>query len=182
MTVRKALVIALALGARLAVCQDSSQDKTTTACSFSEIYAKEGWTVPGLDGAKRQQRQAWRDHPGFFITQLKPANAESFISPDVSCPYDHPGRLEIKNRPIRVMNLMSWDYEGKLFGYVVVYALQDIEHGVRFELAGASTLQFFDLDGSGRFTVMRSPVDIKSTFVPAIIPDWLHRSGSESPK
>jgi hypothetical protein len=62
------------------VCQDLSQEKTTTAtCSFSEVYAKEAWTIPGLDHAKRQQRQEWKDNPGFFITQLHPVKAETFI-------------------------------------------------------------------------------------------------------
>jgi hypothetical protein len=182
MILRKALVVALGLGALNAVCQDTSQVKTIVTCTFSEVYAEEGWTIPGLDGAKRQQHQASKDNPGFFITQLQPVKAETFISPDVSCPYDHPGRLEIKNRPIRVMSLLSWDYEGKVFGYVVFYALQDIQQGVRTELAEASTLQFFDVDGSGRFTVMRPPSDIKRQLAPAIIPGWIQRLSGESPK
>jgi hypothetical protein len=41
MIVRKALVIAMGLGALHAVSQDSSQVKTTATCSFSEVFATE---------------------------------------------------------------------------------------------------------------------------------------------
>ena len=177
MILRKAFAVVLVLGAADAVCQAAPEDKTVPSCSFTEVYAKEGWSIPGLEGAKPQQRQALKDKPGFFITQWQPMKAETFISPDASCPYDHPGRLEIKNRAVRVMNLLAWDYKGKIFGYVVSYALQDIQNGVRFELAGASTLQFFDIDGSGRFTLMRSPGGIKSLLLPVIIPDWISSQG-----
>jgi hypothetical protein len=85
MILRKALVIALGLGALHEVCQDLPQDKTATTCSFAEVYAKEGWTIPGLAGAKQPQRQMWKDKPGFFITQLQPTQAETFIAPDVLC-------------------------------------------------------------------------------------------------
>lgn len=176
----KAFVIALALGATHSACQDVPQDKSTKACSFSEAYLKDGWTIPGLDGSVPQFRQAWKDNPGFFITQLKPSRAESSISPDVFCPYDHPGRLEVLNQPIRVMILASWDYKGRVFGYFVAYARQVVENGIRSELGAASVVQFFDMDGSGRFTVMRFP-NVKNPVKPAIIPAWVRESTDAAP-
>jgi hypothetical protein len=108
-----------------------------------------------------------KDKPGYFVSSYQPIKAETFIPQDVSCPYNHPGRLVIENRPVRVVQLISWDYEGKLFMYEVFYALQVIYHGTRTELAAESQWQFFDVDGSGRFTVMR-PVD-RNPFAPEMI-------------
>lgn len=173
MILRAALAIMFNLGTTCAFSQDSLPSKSTATCSFSEVYAKGGWTIPGLEGAKPQHRQEWNNKPGFAITQLLPGNAETFISPDVWCPYDQPGRLDIYNRPIRVMILASWDYKGKVFGYAVSYALQNVERGVRTELGAASTVQFLDIDGSGRFTVMRHLSGISDPFVPPMIPSWV---------
>jgi len=172
MLIGKAIAIVMVLGTMNARCQSKTEQNTGPTCSFAEVYRQEGWTIPGLDGAKKQLRQAWKDKPGFFITSLQPSQPESFIFPNASCPYDHPGRLVIENRPIRVMNLISWDYQGKVFGYEVVYALQVIENGARTELAAATAVQFFDIDGSGRFSVMRPP-DYRNLFAPTVVPDWL---------
>jgi hypothetical protein len=175
MIVEKLLAVALAVASTNAICQSASQDDAATPkCSFSEVYNPDGWTIPGLAGAAQQGRAAVKDKPGYFVSSYQPIKAETFIPQDVSCPYNHPGRLVIENRPVRVVQLISWDYEGKLFMYEVFYALQVIYHGTRTELAAESQWQFFDVDGSGRFTVMR-PVD-RNPFAPEMIPDWVHLS------
>jgi hypothetical protein len=169
----------------VAVCafsQQPTKNDATPTCSFSETYKKDGWTVPGLVGAKaKKPRAPLSNIPGVFLTMLEPANPETDIA-EVSCTRDHPGRLEIEeNAPIKILNLWSFDFGGRIFAYRVEYARESIQDGKRYELASESGVFFYDLDGSGHFTVMRDPVLGLSWFIPEFIPDWAKKTAEDAP-
>jgi hypothetical protein len=85
--------------------QQPNPGTTTPACSFSEIYRAEGWTVPGLAGAKvKGQRAKFSNIPGVFVAVLTPVESESTTT-DIWCPPDHAGRLEIEEQPMGILNL-----------------------------------------------------------------------------
>jgi hypothetical protein len=174
-----ALLIVLGVGK--ACCQQSVQSSASETCSFAEIYRQDGWAVPGLVGAKaKSQRAKLSKLPGVFVTMLQPAEPETFFQ-HVWCPQDHPGRIEIENAPIKVLDLWSFDFGGRVFAYRVSYAREAMKDGVRSELAAASIVFFYDADGSGRFTVVRGGTMGVGSFAPAYIPEWA-KSSTDPPK
>lgn len=170
-------VIVLSMWVANAYCQAPSHGDAPALCTYSELYKKSGWKIPGLEGAKpKGERANLKNLPGVSVTMLQPSEPETFLQ-DVSCPYDHPGRLVVEdNSPIKVLALWSFDFGGRVFAYRLSYARETIDNGKRSELAAASTVFFYDLDGSGRFSVLK-----RATVGPPSIPDWA-KSSADPPK
>jgi hypothetical protein len=167
-----------------AFSQQPAKSDTPASCSFSEVYRKDGWTVPGVPGATViTQRARLSNMPGVFLTRLKPLEAESF-SPNIWCPQDHPGRLEIdQNEPIQILDLWSFDFNGRIFAYRINYGCEAMNDDERGHLGCVQTIFFYDMDGSGRFTVIRRGGAKLSWFMPEFIPDWAKNdAGSTSKK
>jgi hypothetical protein len=144
-------------------------------CSFSELYKKEGWTVPGLAGAKAGKRAQFQNIPGVFVTILKPNEPEATIT-EIRCSQTKNGRIEIEERPIGILDLRAIDFNGKLFAYGLTYGKEVIENGQRHSVAAATSIIIYDTDGSGKFT-LRSGSDL--AIWPITVPDWV-RKVSES--
>jgi hypothetical protein len=151
---------------------------TPTTCSFSEIYRKDGWTIPGLPGVKvKGQRAKLTNMPGVFVTVLIPRESEAMMT-DIWCPPDHSGRLEMEDQPIRILDLWSFDFSGRVFAYGISYGKDAMQNGIRVPLGAASAVMFYDLDGSGHFTVRRWA---RWPFMPDFIPDWARNGADASP-
>ena len=143
-----------------------SQDAVALSptCEFSEIYRKEGWIIPGRDGANKKWRVPTPNKPGIHMTELVPTQRGSAIQ-SFECSREHAGRLEIGEIHMAIESLRAFDVGERTFAYKLSYAVDGV---------GASWLvTFYDLDGSGRFTLRRSE---RSTFVPELIPDWVKNS------
>lgn len=141
----------------------------TSLCSFSEVYRKDGWVIPGVEGARiKGQRMAFNNLPGVYVTMLEPVTSESTIT-DVWCSGDHNGRIEVEDRSIRILNLWSFDLGGRKFAYGLSYGVDVINNGKRVPVGASAALMFYDVDGSGRFKVLRGA---QFPFVPDIVPDW----------
>jgi len=174
--------ILIVLGAGSAFSQEPSNGDSKVNCSFSEAFRKDGWTVPGVRGAKVvRQRSALTNMPGVFMAMLEPAEAETNLT-DIHCLGGQSGRLEIGDIPIKILKLWSFDYGGAIFAYRLEYADEAIQDGERGELGSESVVMFYDIDGSGRFTLMAHP-KIKGTswFMPTFIPDWAKNSAARPP-
>ena len=169
-------VVAGALG------QDVVQKNQDPICSFSEVLRSGGWIVPGLSGAKvLQQRSPLTNMPGVFLTKLEPLNSEATLT-EILCANDQAGRLEIGDEPIKILHLWSFDFGGAVFAYRLEYGNERIRDGIRHELMSASVVMFYDLDGSGRFTLARRPESMGSPwFMPGFIPDWAKKQGENKP-
>jgi hypothetical protein len=68
----------------------------------------------------------------------------------VRCMPRQPGRLEIRNQPLRVREIWSLKRRDRTFGFKINAALTG-RNGV--VLAAAEVLLFYDPDGSGQLTV-----------------------------
>jgi hypothetical protein len=155
------------------VPQQPSSIAPRSTCAFSEIYKAEGWTVPGLKDASIQMRGnvkmrgTFADLPGVIFTTLEPVNVETMIT-EVNCSRDHEGRLEIMDKPIRILELTQYEYKGRVFAYGLEYEKNVIHNGERGRLGAASGYLFYDTDGSGRFTIRKWA---NWPFLPSVPPD-----------
>lgn len=103
---------------------------------------------------------------------LLPAEPETYFL-HVWPAEDHPGRIEIENRPIKILDLWSFDIGGQVFAYRVSFAREAIQNGVRTELGASSTVFFYDLDGSGKFALMRWAGVGVASYLPSPVPEWV---------
>ncbi len=164
------MIILIVIGSANAYPQQPPTGAVTPACSFFEIYRKDGWTVPGVHGAKEKiHRAAFHNIPGVFVTVLEPLDRESTIT-QIWCPHDHTGRIEIEDLPIKILDLWAFDYAGRVFAYGISYGNEAIEDGTRVQLGSASAVIFYDLDGSGRFSLRKGT---NYPLMPDTIPDWV---------
>src|ERR1700730_4695786 len=127
-----------------AYCQQPAEKVPPPTCSFSELYRKDGWVIPGLDGATKKERVAIPDRAGVYKTTLEPTKRASTIRV-FRCSQEHGGRLEIEDISMGIEYLSSFDVGGRVFAYSLSYGVDGI--------AASWLVMFYDLDGSGRFTL-----------------------------
>src|ERR1700720_1411174 len=155
--------------------QQPSPGPGTPTCSFSEIYREDGWTVPGVAGAKvKGQRARFSNIPGVSVTVLIPVESESTVT-GIWCPPDHAGRLEIEERPIGILNLWFFVFEGRVFAYGISYGKEVIQNGTRVPIGSSLAAMFYDVDGSGHFKVRKWS---RYPFMPDFVPDWVKKDVS----
>jgi hypothetical protein len=164
------LVFAISLAAFLPCIASSQQptDKEPVRCGFLDMYREEGWTIPGLKNSTTKYRGAFKNLPGIFVTELLPSETETKVL-QIYCSAKHPGSLEIKDLPIRVLHLTAYEFNGHVFAYGVSYEKEEIENGTRVPLGAASGMIFYDIHGSGRFTICKSA---KWPFIPDPPASW----------
>jgi len=174
-------IILVAVASGNAFSQQTTNADASKGCTFSEVYRKVGWAIPGMPAVPVQgkyPRKPYSDMPGVFVTALEPNPVETTITV-IWCSRDDDGRLQIDDEPIGVISLMAYDFDGRVFAYAVRYGMQSILEGKRSQLGGVSQAIFYDLDGSGRFTLMRGP---GGPIVPSFIPDWVRERPGSLPK
>lgn len=153
--------------------QQPSDETLTPTCGYSELYRKAGWDIPGIKGSKTKDgRMAVPGEPGVFRTELELTTRTSRIQ-TFRCSREHPGRLEIEDIDIGIGSLSSFDVGGQIFAYGLTYGARVIENGQPMDIAAEWSLKFYDLDGSGHFTIRRGE---RGRFVPEFIPDWVKDS------
>ncbi len=166
----------IVVGAAGVFAQQPAPKDTPPTCDSSKSYNKNGWTVPGVDGAKVTQHAAFTNIPDVFVTILQPLNAETNMT-KVSCSRDHSEWPAIEEDiPIKILRLWFFDIDGHVFAYRVEYACEVIENGERLELGCASSAFFYDNDGLGRFTLTDSGKSGNGKgfgFLPSFIPEWV---------
>jgi hypothetical protein len=159
--------------------QAKTASEATKTCAFSEIYRKDGWTIPGLPAldAKSVRKRLSGAMPDVFATTLTPSVSQTtFIR--IWCPSSQNGRLQIAEQPAGIIWLISFDFKGRVFAYGVRYGLERIENGTRRDAGMESGFVFYDLDGSGLFTLRKSTLPMPS---PDFIPDWVKKPYSSVP-
>jgi hypothetical protein len=150
--------------------QQPSDKIPVPTCDYSELYRKAGWDIPGIKGAKTKDgRMAVPGKPGVFRTELEPASRTSTIH-TFRCSREHPGRLEIEDIDIGIGSLSTFDVGGQIFAYGLTYGVRVVENGQPMDIAAEWSLKFYDLDGSGRFTIIRGE---RGRFVPEFFPNWV---------
>jgi hypothetical protein len=74
--------------------------------------------------------------------------------------------------PIRILALWAFDFKGRTFAYGLSYGIDAMQDGSRVPLGAASGVMFYDVDGTGRFTIIRAA---RFPFVPELIPNWVEK-------
>jgi len=184
-----------------ALSQNQTEADTPKKCAFSEVYRKDGWKIPGTPAtpntplaAEAEARrlppnsETWpgvtrgplksETTPGVFVTKMIPDTTETTIT-RIWCTDDGTGRLQMDEEPIGIVLLVAYDFEGRTFAYAVKYVEERIWNGTRRQLGAESQAMFYDLDGSGRFTLMKGP---GGPFVPYFIPDWVKKAPNPATK
>ncbi len=158
-------IMLAAASLEVAYSQEPLEKEAATPCGYSELYRKEGWVIPGINGAKKKhEHMAVPGKPGTYATELQPTTRASTIQV-FRCSREHAGRLEVEDVNMGIGSLYSFDVGGRIFAYSLVYGVDGI---------GAEwSVMFYDLDGSGRFTSRRAE---RSSLVPELIPDWVKKS------
>lgn len=173
------VLVLILVGWNNAFPQRHGEAGAAKSCAFSEIYRKEGWTIPGMPATdvKSTRKRLSETMPDVFATQLTPVNSQTTLT-RIWCPNDQNGRLQIDDEPAGIIWLFSFDFEGRVFAYGVRYGFQRIENGTRRDAGIESGFVFYDLDGSGRFTLRKSTLPMPS---PDFIPDWVKKPSDSSP-
>ncbi len=168
---RQKLLIALAfsLCSTSTFAQAPSTGSGSSKCQFSEVYLQNGWTIPGTDSAKSKQRTPLARHAGIFLTTFDTLDAEINLT-IATCKSTQEGRLEIKEISAKIIKLWAFDAGSKPFAYRIEYA-ESASDDKRSDPSSA-IIFFYDLDGSGTFTLFRYADPSKSIMLPSIIPDW----------
>jgi hypothetical protein len=145
------------------------------------VFRKDGWAIPGLPtagvpaiDASVPKKRLSAEMPDVYVTRLIPAAIETTIT-RIRCRED--GRLEIDDEPVGIIWLWSYEFEGRRFAYGVRYVEEWMSNGTRRQLASESQAIFYDLDGSGRFTLMKPTV-----LVPTFVPPWAKKNIGQSSK
>src|SRR5215472_3218888 len=147
-----AILVFLASSIETGPLQEPATEPTAPACNFAEIYKADGWSIPGLQNAKIKQKANFVNLPGVVVTKLEPSVTEATLT-QISCSREHPGRIEIEEKPIGILELTAYEYKGRVFAYGLYYEGQAIEDSARVRLGCASSYLFYDVEGSGHFTL-----------------------------
>lgn len=169
------IALALTLCVSHAFAQAPAASASSSKCQFSEVFLQQGFTIPGTDSAKSKQRTALAKHTGMFVTKYELLDADSNLT-IATCKSTQEGRLEIKEITAKIIKLWAFDAGSKPFAYRVEYA--EVANG---ESGASAIIFFYDLDGSGTFTLFKYADPAKGIMLPSIIPDWAQNEMDQPP-
>jgi hypothetical protein len=139
-------------------------------CGIRQLVKRDGWDIPGLAGASVVSNGS-PPQPGdrISVAILRPgATASSVLT--VSCVPDEPGRVEVREQAIKVLELRKYSVLGRVFAYRVNAEDVSIEGGVDVALGAAEVLMYYDVHGTGVFELReygsRVPYRV-------FLPDWV---------
>lgn len=172
------LVIGLLLMATL--CGKSfaqEQSAPPSVSQFSSLLKGDGWTVPGLDGAApksaRSQYKVGNLNGSVYVTMMKPGEKPGTLT-WLHSSKDLPGVIEIQIIDVEVLQLWKFDIDGKVFAYGVSagWLAREDRTGRLVKLGTVENRIFYDVDGSGKFALMKNA---NFPFVPEL-PKWVSQA------
>ncbi len=91
---------------------------------------------------------------------------------------DFPGAIEIQIIDVEILQLWKFDIDGKVFAYGVSagWVGREDRTGRRVKLGTVEDRIFYDVDGSGKFSLMKNA---SFPFVPEL-PKWVSTASSAS--
>jgi hypothetical protein len=155
-------------------------EPTKNACVLEEVFQFDGWRIPGLAVARPDKREIIASSiPGVVATRMRVAKTDDQLV-IIDCSRDSPGRIKYRRRLVSVMEMWRYECDGRVFAYSAVYSLATLEKGRRVALLGYVPAAFYDVDGSGRFQVMKYQESV--TLLNHIeVPQWV-RNPSKAAK
>jgi hypothetical protein len=167
---RSAVIVGVTLLLTI-VTMTAAQPAGEPNCNIVELYNPEGWAVPGLSNATvtKQVRNKTRDDQEVSVDVLQPRNRVARL-PLVSFIASHPGRLEVREQPIDVIEIRRYSIRGNVFAYRLSAGQVSIEGHRRVPIAAAEIVMYYDMDGSGRFTIREYASKVPYALK---VPDWV---------
>jgi hypothetical protein len=156
------------------LAQQKASSGGTPPCSFSELFNRTGWKIPGLEGATARvtgaQLKAEGVPPGVFADLLEPKVRAASVTL-AYCVVTSAGRIEIREQPVDVLKLLRFSMNGRVFAYEAMAGFTGLSGENRVALGTSVTLFYFDEDGSGRFAVQRGAAP-PGAQIKLWIPEW----------
>jgi hypothetical protein len=163
--------------------EDTKAAQAPCACQFASVFKAEGWTVPGVEGATlkspRAEYNVGKMKKGVYVTTMKPGDKPSTVT-WLHCSSDLPGVTQIQTIEIEALELRKFDVNGTVFAYGVTAGWMGREDktGKFVRLGMADDKLFYDIDGSGKFKLMKNadyPFNIE-------IPSWVSTKSAAYPE
>jgi hypothetical protein len=171
MIIRLALVlVSLSLICHGDQSPEARQESDGHLCRFDSVSHFGGWTVPGLVGsAPTDVRRTFPNAPGLTALRLRPAKTSVKLA-ILRCSRRASGRIDFELTLVKTLELWRCEFRGRIFAYAASYEPQHIEGGERRGTLGFVPVIFYDIDGSGKFSIMRYP---GGTLLDALeVPEW----------
>jgi len=176
--IRLGLLFALLSTLLCVVAAGESGKETGTQCDchLTSLYNKSGWAIPGLEGSsEKSPRASYGADNGkgqVFVTRMKAGPKPAAIT-WLHCSARFEGTTEVQALDVDALELWAFDVDGKVFAYGVTagWLGPPDASGHRAQIGSVSDVLFYDMDGSGKFTLMRYT---KVPFAPEI-PEWLKK-------
>jgi hypothetical protein len=152
-----------------------------SACNFQGVHDERGLTVPGLDGATApEEKGVVQAHryvingvpTGVDIVEMKFGTVLDRVNM-YQCSSKDPGMLDVHRTYAHIYRLWRVQKNGNVFAYAVWFAPTSPPEtdGTYHEIAAMYGLVFYDVDGDGKFTVMKEIAGAGA--LRPQIPDWV---------
>jgi hypothetical protein len=157
--------------------ESGKQTGTGCDCHLTSLYNNSGWAIPGLEGSTTASpRASYVTGKGqVFVTRMKAGSKPAAIT-WLHCAVRFAGATEVQVLDVEALELWAFDVDGKVFAYGVTagWLGSPDATGHRAQIGTVSDVLFYDVDGSGKFALMKYT---KVPFAPEV-PDWVRPSAS----
>jgi hypothetical protein len=140
------------------------------ACDITERYNRDGWRIPGLDGAqvKTPDQSRQEGSESVSVEVLVPSLPAARVLLPICDPRNE-HRVEIRDQAVDVKEIWRLRSNNRVFAYLVRWVPVIEENGERIPMAKMAFEIYYDMEGQGKFTVARGA----STEFKVEIPDWV---------
>ncbi len=166
-----ALIVAGVLAVPLLVSLVWGQVAAQPHCNIIELYNREGWEIPGIRNVRLKERitNITADNEEVSVEVLQPIDRVAWL-PLISYVPKYPGRIELREQPINVIEIRRYSIKERIFAYRVSAEQVAAEGKRRIAIASAEVVMFYDIDGNGRFTIREYATNIPYKLK---VPHWI---------
>ncbi len=153
--------------------------KDSTACEVKEIYNEDGWDLPGspiADILKLCPSEDIKNQWEQTYFRINPPLRETYVV-FFSGSKESSDRFIYECRPVHMDFINVYVKHYHVFAisfFAVTMGIED--NGKRVMLGEGTEVFFYDIDGSGRFKLLRYSEGIQTQL---IVPDWVNRDQSK---
>jgi hypothetical protein len=177
---KKLAIFLVAILSTLLYGQAPEAQQSPQTCGISEMLNRGGWRIPGLSKVLPKKHGQWTTGglENVFVEFLQSSAPKDSVVL-ISAVRGHVGTIEFREQAVDVTEILRFEMNGHVFAYRVTAVPVSVgKNGSRSPLGSEERLAFYDVDGSGRFTVMRDAGGFEP-FVP-FVPEWVKQSKKPS--
>jgi hypothetical protein len=165
-----ALLILFGYWSALVPSQQTAGSPVNHTC---KEFNPSGWMIPGLQAASVKWRSEVKGAQGDFVTELQPIEPKTWLTLPV-CPRENESQPKFEQIPIQIARLWRFETGKAVYAYRLEYIDESIDlTGTRRDRGTEAAVFFYDIDGSGRFRIMKYGLSKDQSWVrPAFVPEW----------